>query len=115
MNAIHTYTSTTFYRAVLGLSEDFAVEQYGCAQYDAGTASICLYVVGLGGGDAKPGIDTGIQLRVTDAKAAYSLIGNRGGKLGDLNSGDDGTVGFDVFDPDGNKLSIAQVPTDSDE
>ena len=105
--------STAFYREVLGLDEDFAVEQYGWAQYSVGAASICIYVAGLGGGETKPGIDTGIQLRVTDAKAAYALIKARGGKLGELNSGDDGTVEFDVSDPDGNKLAIAQVPIEA--
>ena len=104
--------STAYYRDVLGLEEDFAVEKYGWAQYSAGTASICLYVTGMGGGDVKPGIDTGIQLRVNDAKAAHALITSRGGKVSALNSGDDGTVGFAVTDPDGNKISIVQVPAE---
>lgn len=104
--------SAAFYRDVLGLEEDFAVEQYGWAQYSAGNASICLYAAGMGGGNGKPGTDTGIQLRVTDGKAAHAAITQRGGEVGELNTGDDGTVSFDVTDPDGNTLSIAQVPTE---
>ncbi len=112
--------SATFYRDVLGLAEDFAVEQYGWAQYDAGGVAVCLFVVGqstfptddaaLGGPTAKAGIDTGIQLRVTDARAAHAAIAGRGGTVGRLDVGDDGTVAFGVADPDGNKLSVAQVP-----
>jgi AraC-like DNA-binding protein/catechol 2,3-dioxygenase-like lactoylglutathione lyase family enzyme len=112
--------SAAFYRDVLGLEEDFAVEQYGWAQYGAGDAAICLSVVGrskfptddavLGGPTARPGIDTGIQLRVTDARAAHAAIVQRGGKVGELHAGDDGSVGFGVADPDGNKLHVAQVP-----
>lgn len=104
--------ATAFYRDVLGLEEQFAVEQYGWAQYDVGGTGLCLYVAGMGGGDGKPGVDTGIQLRVSDARAAHALIIQRGGKPGELNAGDDGTVAFTVTDPDGNQLSIAQVPTE---
>jgi predicted enzyme related to lactoylglutathione lyase len=107
-----------FYRDVLGLEEEFAVEQYGWAQYSAGNASICLYVVGMSQWDGieraakeKAGIDTGIQLRITDAKSAYDAITHRGGKASKLNTGDDGTIAFSVVDPDGNVLGIAQVPT----
>jgi predicted enzyme related to lactoylglutathione lyase len=104
--------SAVFYRDVLGLTEDFAVEQYGWTQYNVGAASICTYVVDPNGNEGKPGVDTGMQLRVTDAKAAYELITSRGGKPGKLNTGDDGTVQFTITDPDGNKLSVAQVPTE---
>jgi hypothetical protein len=56
--------------------------------------------------------DVGIQLRVTNAKGAHGLIAQRGGKVSDLHTGDDGTVGFDVIDPDGNQLSVAEVPNE---
>jgi AraC-like DNA-binding protein/catechol 2,3-dioxygenase-like lactoylglutathione lyase family enzyme len=103
--------STAFYREVLGLEEHFAVEQYSWAQYGVGDAAICLYVPGMGAGGGPPGIDTGIQLRVTDALAAHALLTQRGGKPSHPQKGDDGTVLFDIADPDGNVLSIAQVPT----
>jgi predicted enzyme related to lactoylglutathione lyase len=109
--------STAFYREVLGLEEDFAVEAYGWAQYRAGNAYVCIYTVGVSSFPAdelqvkvKTGIDTGIQLRVKDASKAYTLVKARGGKVSDLRTGDDGTIGFGVSDPDGNTLSIAQVP-----
>jgi AraC-like DNA-binding protein/catechol 2,3-dioxygenase-like lactoylglutathione lyase family enzyme len=104
--------SAAFYRDVLGLEEQFAVEQYGWAQYDVGGTGLCLYQVGMGGGQGKPGIDTGIQLRVNDAKAAHALITQRGGTTDPIHTGDDGTIGFSVTDPDGNTLSIAQVPAE---
>lgn len=96
----------TFYRDSLCLHEDFAVEAFGWAQYSTGSIPICLYKVGMGGGDGKPGGETGIQLRVTDAKAAHAHLKKH---AGELNIGDDGTVTFNVTDPDGNKLQIAQV------
>ena len=99
--------ATAFYRDVLGLTETFAVAEYGWAQYDTGAVPLCLYTVGLGGGDAPPGGDTGVQLRTDNAAAAHAGLG---GHAGPLQIGDDGTVGFDVTDPDGNRLQIAQVP-----
>jgi catechol 2,3-dioxygenase-like lactoylglutathione lyase family enzyme len=104
--------SAAFYRDVLGLDEQFAVEEYGWAQYDIGGTGLCLYQIGKGGGQGTPGIDTGIQLRVNDAKAAHALITQRGGNPGKINTGDDGTIAFAITDPDGNKLSVAQVPTE---
>ena len=104
--------ATAFYRDVLGLEEQFAVEQYGWAQYSTGPVSLCLYVVGMGGGNGKPGGDVGVQLRVSDAKAAHAIVTSRGGKVGKLEIGDDGTVAFDIYDPDGNKVSVAQVPVE---
>jgi catechol 2,3-dioxygenase-like lactoylglutathione lyase family enzyme len=104
--------STAFYRDILGLEEQFAAIEYGWAQYDAGNANICLYQVGMGGGSGKPGIDTGIQLRVNDAKAAHELMVSRGAKLEPIRVGDDGTCAFTVTDPDGNKLDVAQLPAE---
>lgn len=101
--------ATQFYREVLGLEEEFAVEQYGWAQYKTASVPLCLYVTGMGGGDGKPGGETGIQLRVRDAKAAHASIRQRGGNVSDLDSGDDGSVGFAVRDPDGNSISIIQI------
>ena len=99
--------ATAFYRNVLGLPETFAAAEYGWAQYDTGPVPLCLYTVGLGGGDGTPGGDTGVPLRTDDAAAAHARLG---GHAGPLQVGDDATVGFDVTDPDGNRLRIAQVP-----
>ncbi len=101
--------STAFYRDVLGLTESFAAAEYGWAQYDVGPVPLCVYVVGLGGGNGTPGMDTGVQLRTDDARAAHARLGPHGGPL---EVGDDGTLTFDVRDPDGNRLQVAQVATD---
>lgn len=98
-----------FYRDVLGLTEDFVVAEYGWAQMSTGTIPICLYVPGMGGGTRAPGGDTGIQLRVADARAAHAAAAAAGGVDGDLMAGDDGTASFTARDPDGNLVQVAQV------
>jgi AraC-like DNA-binding protein/predicted enzyme related to lactoylglutathione lyase len=98
-----------FYRDVLGLEEEFAVEQYGWAQYKTGAIPLCLYVVGMGGGDARPGDELGFHVSVSNAKAAYDAIKSRGGTFAcGLVSSDDGGVFFMVKDPDGNSFKIVQ-------
>lgn len=96
-----------FYRDTLGLHEDFAVPEYGWAQYATGTIPVCLYQVGRGGGDGEPGGETGLQLRVRDARAAHEHLRVHAGRL---QEGDDGTVVFTVKDPDGNAIQVAQQP-----
>ena len=95
-----------FYRDTLRLREDFAVEEYGWAQYATGSVPICLYKAGMGGGDGTPGGDANIQLRVKDARAAFEQVKEFASKFGE---GDDGTVTFTLTDPDGNTIQIAQV------
>lgn len=98
--------ATAFYRDTLGLPEDFAAEEYGWAQYGTGGVPICLYEAGKGGGEGAPGGDTGIQLRVADARAAYERLG---AAASDLGEGADGSVGFTLTDPDGNRLQVLQL------
>ncbi len=95
-----------FYRETLGLKEDFAVEAYGWAQYATGSVPICLYKEDMGGGGGKPGVDTNIQLRVNDARAAFEQAKEHASDFGE---GDDGTVTFTLTDPDGNTIQVAQV------
>ena len=97
----------TFYRDVLGLHEDFAIEEYAWAQYATGTIPLCLYVPGRGGGQASPGGDTGIQLRIEDAAAAYELLAPHCD--GELRRGDDGSINFVLRDPDGNRIQVLQL------
>lgn len=97
----------TFYREVLGLHEDFAIEEYAWAQYATGTIPICLYVPGKGGGQAAPGGDTGIQLRIEDAAGAFEKLAPHCD--GELQLGDDGSKSFVLSDPDGNRIQILQL------
>jgi len=98
-----------FYRDVLGLEEEFAVEEYGWAQYKAGELPICLYVVGKGGGDGTPGGEINFHLAVDNAPQAYALLQQRGCSLPcELVKSDDGGSFFMVADPDGNTFKICQ-------
>ncbi len=98
-----------FYRDTLGLEEEFAVEAYGWAQYKTGSLPLCIYAVGMGGGDGKPGGETNFHLTVDDAKKAYAILQQRGAKLPcELLSSNDGCSFFMVADPDGNTFKIMQ-------
>lgn len=96
-----------FYRDTLGLTEDFAIDAFSWAQYSTGNLPLCLYVPGQGGGNRVPGGETGVQLRVENARAVFEAL--REHAVGDLNEGDDGSVGFELRDPDGNTIQITQV------
>jgi catechol 2,3-dioxygenase-like lactoylglutathione lyase family enzyme len=96
----------SFYRDTLGLSEEFAAEAFGWAQYATGSVPICLYQEGMGGGAGKPGVDTGIQLRVSDARGAYEQLRAHASDFGE---GDDGSAGFTLRDPDGNTIQVIQL------
>lgn len=98
-----------FYRDVLGLEEEFAVAAYGWGQYKVGDLPLCIYVVGMGGGDGKPGGETNFHLAVDDAKQAYAQLKSKGASLPcALTSSDDGGSFFMVADPDGNAFKIVQ-------
>jgi AraC-like DNA-binding protein/predicted enzyme related to lactoylglutathione lyase len=98
-----------FYRNVLELEEEFAVAEYGWAQYKAGELPLCLYVVGMGGGEGKPGNEMNFHLAVDSAKQAFTEISAKGAKITcELTSSDDGGSFFIVADPDGNRLKIVQ-------
>lgn len=100
----------TFYREVLGLEEEFAVAEYGWAQYKTGGVPLCLYEVGKGGGDGKPGGEVNFHLSVSDAKKAFEEVKRRGGKMVcELVSSDDGGSFFVVGDVDGNAIKVMQA------
>ncbi|MCC6573167.1 MAG: helix-turn-helix domain-containing protein [Planctomycetes bacterium] len=99
-----------FYRETLGLTEEFAVEAYGWAQYKTGNVPLCLYVVGMGGGEGKPAGEAGFHLNVADAKALHARVRTADTKAAsDLHKGDDGSVFFVVTDPDGNRFKVMQA------
>jgi catechol 2,3-dioxygenase-like lactoylglutathione lyase family enzyme len=95
-----------FWKEVVGLQEEFAFEDYGWAQFVCGGVPICIYVSGQGGGDREPGGETGIQLRLGDAKAAFEFVEEH--TVGGLIEGDDGTISFQLRDPDGNLVQVLQ-------
>ena len=99
--------ATAFYRETLGLAEDFAVEEYGWAQYRLGDVPLCLYRPGMGGGNGVPGGDTGIHLAVDDAAVAFERLRERGAEFAcELTVSDEGASMFEVKDPDGNTIKI---------
>lgn len=98
-----------FYRDTLGLEEEFAVDEYGWAQYQAGTLPICIYEVGKGGGDGEPGNEVNFHLAVNDLAAAAQMLESNGVKLVcPLTSSDDGGSFLIIADPDGNRMKIVQ-------
>ncbi len=101
--------STHYYREVLGLEEEFAVEAYGWAQYKTTNVPLCLYVVGQGGGDGKPGEEVGFHLVVDNIETIYAAIKHRGGQVASeiVNSADGGKF-FVLRDPDDNTFKVLQ-------
>jgi len=101
--------STHYYREVLGLEEEFAVEAYGWAQYKTTNVPLCLYVVGQGGGDGKPGKEVGFHLVVDNIETIYAAIKHRGGQVASeiVNSADGGKF-FVLRDPDDNTFKVLQ-------
>ena len=101
--------ATHYYREVVGLEEEFAVEAYGWAQYKTGNLPLCLYVTGQGGGDGTPGHEVGFHLAVDNAEAFYQEIERRGGQFAsDIVKSDDGGRFFVLRDPDGNSFKVIQ-------
>jgi predicted enzyme related to lactoylglutathione lyase len=101
--------SCAFYRDILGLEEEFAVEEYGWAQFKAGGIPLCLYVVGMGGGEGKPGNETNFHLAVDDIAKALALLKSRDPSItAKLHDSDDGGKFFTLTDPDQNSFKITQ-------
>lgn len=101
--------ATEYYREVVGLEEEFAVETYGWAQYKTGNLPICLYVTGMGGGEGIPGHEIGFHLVVDNIGEFYQGIADRGGEFGtEIVKSDDGGQFFVLRDPDGNSFKVMQ-------
>ncbi|MEM7331362.1 MAG: VOC family protein [Chloroflexota bacterium] len=102
--------ATHYYREVIGLEEEFAVEAYGWAQYKTSNLPLCLYVVGKGGGDGKPGEEVGFHLKVDDLDWMYSEISARGGLFAsEIVASADGGKFVVLRDPDGNTFKVTQT------
>jgi catechol 2,3-dioxygenase-like lactoylglutathione lyase family enzyme len=103
--------ATAFYRDVLGMDEQFAVEEYGWAQLLAGALPVALYKPGMGGGDGTPGATVGFHLALSgsDFDKLAKGLGVAGALVDDqVYTGDDGTTFLEARDPDANKLKITR-------
>ena len=102
--------ATHFYREVLGLNEQFAVEAYGWAQYELPGLPLCLYVPGMGGGQGQPGGEVGFHLEVSHIEQFRDGYLARGGQIHtDIVASDDGGQFLIISDPDGNLLKVVQA------
>ncbi len=100
-------TAQPFYRDVLGLTEEFAVAEYGWAQYKAGEMSIALYVPGMGGGTAAAGSSDHLHFSVSSFDAIAQRLADSGLDVeAALHHGNDGSQFYEITDPDGNRFKI---------
>ena len=102
--------STRYYREVVGLAEEFAVEAYGWAQYKTSNIPLCLYVVGQGGGEGKPGEEVGFHLVVENIESVHTAVTQKGGEeaASEIVNSADGGKFFLLRDPDGNSFKVIQ-------
>lgn len=101
--------ATRYYREVIGLEEEFAVEAYGWAQYKTGSIPLCLYVTGQGGGEGEPGGETGFHLVVDQLELFYEGVTTRGGRFAsEIVKSADGGMFVVIQDPDGNTFKVMQ-------
>ena len=99
--------ATAYYREVIGLEEEFAVAEYGWAQYKTGNLPLCLYVVGMGGGEGTPGHEVGFHLTVNDIQAFYDQLAAHGAQFAsEIVGSADGGQFFMLQDPDGNTFKV---------
>ena len=102
--------ATKYYREVVGLEEEFAVEAYGWAQYKTGNLPLCLYVTGQGGGDGTPGEEIGFHLQVDQIESFYDEFNERGGRVGsEIVKSSDGGMFFMLCDLDNNRFKVGQM------
>jgi len=97
-----------FYRDVLGLSLNFAAEEYGWAQFDTRPVPLALYVPAEGVGLGKPGTCDGLQLTTEDFDGLQHRLTEHHMPFDNF-EGDDGTVGVYLNDPDGNRIQVIQA------
>ncbi|MBI2920323.1 MAG: VOC family protein [Planctomycetes bacterium] len=100
--------SAKYYREALGLTEEFAVVEYGWAQYATGGVPLCLYVPGKGGGLGEAGKCNSLHLITADIQSTREAMQLRGARVSEMRKGDDGYRGFDITDPDGNVIQVVE-------
>jgi catechol 2,3-dioxygenase-like lactoylglutathione lyase family enzyme len=71
--------------------------------------SACSIALGLGVSDAAPGSVQGMQLVVSDIRAAHAELSARGVEVGEVQEFPWGAFVF-FDDPDGNKWAVQEIP-----
>ena len=71
--------------------------------------SACSIALGIGVTDATPGSVQGMQLVVSDIRAAHAELLERGVEVGDVQEFPWGAFVF-FSDPDGNKWAVQEIP-----
>ena len=95
--------SVAFYTNLFGIEPDFAVTEYGWAQFTVGALPFCLYQEGKGGGRGQAGSSDAIHFAVPDVAAAFARLTGAGLAVpGGVETSASGGAFFDVEDPDGN-------------
>jgi len=96
-----------FYRDVLGLKEEFIAPQYGWAQFSMGDIPLALYVSGQGGGNGVVGACDSVHLVADDANSFRQRLVDASIDADTfLHTGNDGTVFYELKDPDGNTIKV---------
>jgi predicted enzyme related to lactoylglutathione lyase len=94
----------TFYRDVLGFTETFVDEDERWATFDRGTTEIAI------GESAEEAGDEGqvATIDVTDVKAERERLEQAGAEVGTVLELHGAMRLLDVFDPDGNRIQLAE-------
>ena len=93
-----------FYRDILGLTPEFVMARYGWAQLRAGNLPLALYVPGMGGGAGEPGSADCLHFAVADDAPLRQRLATGGAPVPPPQRGDDGSVFYELADPDGNRF-----------
>src|SRR4051812_39447405 len=100
--------SVPFYEKGLGLQLEFAMAEYGWAQFMVGEIPFALYVPGMGGGNRQPGGSVDFHLQVEDIKALEARLKDFDPSLETgIFTNDDGSETLEFKDPDGNEWKIS--------
>lgn len=94
-----------FYRDVLGLTETFVDEHERWASFDRGVTEIAISEAGNAGADAEGQVAT---IDVEDVKAERERLATAGAEVGTVLELHGAMRLLDVFDPDGNRIQLAE-------
>ena len=94
-----------FYRDALGFTETFVDEEEGWVSLDRGTTEIAIGEADDAGADAEGQVAT---IDVTDVKAERERLAEAGVEVGTVFELTGAMRLLDVFDPDGNRIQLAE-------